>query len=172
MSRLNPRRGLPGALGTAVLGSLCLGGALAYTFAVGGSLMAQPDASPAQTPVDTVSEANAIPEAPVGLLRISVIDQGRAYVQNLACTGDPDADPAACGHMAQVQADLAEDGDDTSPFAEVPEGAVCTEELYGPQEAVITGTWQGAEIDTEVTRVGSCEEARWQRLRPVTDPLV
>ncbi|MFC3995342.1 hypothetical protein ACFOVU_05430 [Nocardiopsis sediminis] len=172
MFKLNPRRGLPGAIGTAVLGSLCLGGALAYAFAVGGALMAQQTEPPAETSVGSVSELNAIPDAPVGQLQISVVDGGRAYVQNLTCTGAPETDPAACAQMAQVQRQLAEDGGDAdAPFAEVADGAVCTDEEYGPQEAVVTGVWMGEEIDTELNRIGSCEEARWQRLLPVTDPL-
>lgn len=56
-------------------------------------------------------------------------------------------------------------------FTEVREGTVCTDKLYGPQEATIVGTWEGLEVETTLSRKGSCEEARWQRLRPVTDQI-
>ncbi|KOX24180.1 hypothetical protein [Nocardiopsis sp. NRRL B-16309] len=56
-------------------------------------------------------------------------------------------------------------------FTEVREGTVCTDKLYGPQEATIVGTWEGMEVETTLSRKGSCEEARWQRLRAVTDQI-
>ncbi|GAA4891806.1 hypothetical protein [Streptomonospora salina] len=177
MVKLNPRRGVLGSVGTAILGTLCLGGALSYGIAVGGSLMAPGPEAAVESSVDnTVSEqaGSSSPEPPVGDLRIQVVDQGRAYVQNLTCGGDSGADPAACSEIARVAAEWAEGssvGSADNPFAEVAADAVCTDRSYGPQEAVITGTWQGQEIETEVDRSDSCQEARWQRLRPVTAPL-
>lgn len=56
-------------------------------------------------------------------------------------------------------------------FTEVREGTVCTDKLYGPEEATIVGTWEGLEVETTLSRKGSCEEARWQRLRAVTDQV-
>ncbi|WP_026122375.1 hypothetical protein [Nocardiopsis halotolerans] len=56
-------------------------------------------------------------------------------------------------------------------FTEVREGTVCTDEVYGPQEARISGTWEGQEVETTLSRKGSCEEARWQRLRMLTEQL-
>ncbi|KIH99995.1 hypothetical protein LP52_03300 [Streptomonospora alba] len=176
MVKLNPRRGVLGSVGTTILGSLCLGGALAYGVAVGGSLMApEPEAATESAVNNTVSDVgSAPPEPPVGELRIKVVDEGRAYVQNLTCEGDPATDPDACAEMARVAAEWAEgasQGSADNPFVEVAEDAVCTDRSYGPQEAAITGTWQGREIETEVDRSDSCQEARWQRLRPVTAPL-
>ncbi|MDT0327537.1 hypothetical protein [Nocardiopsis lambiniae] len=57
-------------------------------------------------------------------------------------------------------------------FTEVSQGTVCTDKVYGPQEAVIVGVWEGHEIETTLNRKGSCEEARWQRLRPLTDRIM
>ncbi|WP_306368527.1 hypothetical protein [Nocardiopsis sp. CC223A] len=59
-----------------------------------------------------------------------------------------------------------------SLFTEVSEGTVCTDKLYGPQEATVVGVWEGHEVETTLTRKGSCEEARWQRLRPLTDQIM
>jgi hypothetical protein len=56
-------------------------------------------------------------------------------------------------------------------FTEVREGTVCTDKVYGPQEATIVGVWEGQEIETTLTRKGSCEEARWQRLRALTEQI-
>jgi hypothetical protein len=56
-------------------------------------------------------------------------------------------------------------------FTEVRAGTVCTDKLYGPQEATIEGVWEGVEVETTLSRKGSCEEARWQRLRAVTDQI-
>ncbi|WP_461002049.1 hypothetical protein [Streptomonospora sediminis] len=174
MVKLNPRRGWIGPAGTAVLGALCLGGALSYGVAVGGSLLAPEPAPAAESAVNAVSSLGPTPDAPVGELHIQVVDQGRAYVQNLTCEGDPKSDPGACAETARVAAEWAAgtaEGTPENPFAEVAEGAVCTEKEYGPQEAVITGTWEGERVDTTVDRSDSCQEARWQRLRPVTAPL-
>ncbi|QBI53180.1 hypothetical protein [Streptomonospora litoralis] len=171
MVKVNPRRGLLGSIGTAVLGSLCLGGALSYGVAVGGSLLAPEPAPTAESAVNAVSGVDSSPDAPVGRLRIHVVDQGRAYVQNLTCEGDPGTDPAACAEIAEAAVEWGGAGASDNPFAEVAENAVCTEREYGPQEAVITGTWEGETIDTRVDRSDSCQEARWQRLRPVTAPL-
>ncbi|MDT0304129.1 hypothetical protein [Streptomonospora wellingtoniae] len=174
MVKLNPRRGVLGSVGTTVLGALCLGGALSYGAAVGGSLMAPEPAPATESAVNTVSDLGSSPAPPVGELRISVVDKGRAYVQNLTCKGEPGSDPAACSEIASVAAEWAAGsarGSADNPFAEVAPGAVCTERSYGPQEAVITGTWEGQKVDTEVDRSDSCQEARWQRLRPVTKPL-
>ena len=57
-------------------------------------------------------------------------------------------------------------------FAEVSEGTVCTDKVYGPQEATVVGVWEGHEVETTLNRKGSCEEARWQRLRPLTDQIM
>ncbi|MUL42517.1 hypothetical protein FZ103_15270 [Streptomonospora sp. PA3] len=174
MVKQKPRRGVIGSVGTAVLGALCLGGALSYGIAVGGSLMA-PEPPPAtESAVNAVSDVGSAPEPPVGQLRIQVVDEHRAYIQNLTCEGDPATDPAACAELARVAAEWAAasaEGAPDDPFAEVAEGAVCTEKSYGPQEAVITGTWEGQRVHTRVDRSDSCQEARWQRLRPVTAPL-
>ncbi|PDP89071.1 hypothetical protein CQJ94_04855 [Glycomyces fuscus] len=56
-------------------------------------------------------------------------------------------------------------------FTEVREGTVCTDKVYGPQEATIVGVWEGQEVETTLTRKGSCEEARWQRLRALTEQI-
>lgn len=132
---------------------------------------------------------------PIGHLRIHVSDRGLAWVQTLNCTGNLADDPEPCAVMAEAAEELAgdpttadpedqaegrsedaEDGTEAEPpgdqlFTEVREGTVCTDKVYGPQEAMIEGTWEGEEIETTLSRKGSCEEARWQRLRAVTEQI-
>ncbi|WP_460778579.1 hypothetical protein [Nocardiopsis nanhaiensis] len=68
--------------------------------------------------------------------------------------------------------DSADGTEESEPlFAEVREGTVCTDKVYGPQEAAIEGSWEGEEVDTTLSRQGSCEEARWQRLSALTEQL-
>lgn len=137
-------------------------------------------------------------EGPVGHLEVHVSDHGRAWVQTLTCTGDLDEDHAVCAALAEAAEELesehssVEDEQEqqgepeetleagTRPstdrgaealFTEVREGTVCTDSVYGPQEATITGMWEGQEVETTLTRKGSCEEARWQRLSVLTDQI-
>jgi hypothetical protein len=154
-----------------------------------------PDLIPdADEPVEVVEEG------PTGHLQVQVSDRGRAWVQTLLCTGDTEQDPAACAELARVAEEFHADtgapaavreesvsarggsGGDAEPteavntgsallFTEVREGTVCTDKVYGPQEATIVGTWEGQEVETTLTRKGSCEEARWQRLRALTEQI-
>ncbi|MDS1270965.1 hypothetical protein RIF23_11715 [Lipingzhangella sp. LS1_29] len=76
------------------------------------------------------------------------------------CRGDADADPEACALVGELD----------DPFAEADDDANCTDVSYGPERATISGYWDGEQVDTVLTRDGSCAEARWQRLRPLTQP--
>ncbi len=175
MSNLKPNRGPRGSIGTAALAALCCVGAAAYALVVGSSLASWPDTTDATgSEVETVSGPNEeegdLPEAPIGQLQVHVNDRDRAYIQNLTCTGDREVDPAACAEIAENIEQAAEDGAG-DPFTAVDPAAVCTEKNYGAQEAVINGTWEGQEIEATLSRDDSCEEARWQRLNPLTAPM-
>ena len=67
---------------------------------------------------------------------------------------DPDAACAALGRANQ-------------PFAPVPKDMVCTEIYGGPQTATIVGTWRGALVRGDYSRVNGCEIARWDALASV-----
>ncbi|CAM3856859.1 hypothetical protein GCM10009799_32550 [Nocardiopsis rhodophaea] len=171
MSKLNPHRRSPRTAGTALLASLCCAGAFGYLLVVGTSLVPVVPATAVESEVSTVSELADVPAGPVGRLQVHVTDRTQAYVQNLTCEGNPATDPAACAEIAKLTVDPDAKDSESNPFAEVADDAVCREKEYGPQEATITGVWDGVEIDTTVKRTDSCEEARWERLRPLTDPL-
>ncbi|MCY9782571.1 hypothetical protein KIK06_01545 [Nocardiopsis sp. EMB25] len=183
-----------GTLGTALLTGACCAGALAYAVLAGPSLLPPEDvqAASAMSPdlVGPIAEGpqEVAETGPVGQLRIQVSDRDRAWVQTLNCTGDLEEDPEVCAELAQVAAELgggtggaggygdatartATAGGTEELFTEVRAGTVCTDQVYGPQRATIEGTWEGQEISTTLTRAGSCEEARWQRLRPLTEQI-
>ncbi|WP_150242288.1 hypothetical protein [Nocardiopsis quinghaiensis] len=189
-----------GTLGTALLAGVCCAGAVAYGVVVGPSMLPPQDvqtttAMTTQVGPEVAEEPEeAVEEGPTGHLQIQVSDRGRAWVQTLMCTGDLEEDPAACAELARAAEELHGDTGSSvrsggvsseggaapteaaAPgseqlFTEVREGTVCTDEVYGPQEAAIVGTWEGQEVETTLTRKGSCEEARWQRLRALTDQI-
>ncbi|MEU3307190.1 hypothetical protein ACWGSK_12230 [Nocardiopsis sp. NPDC055551] len=199
MSHSHSDRRNRGNLGSMILAGACCTGAVTYAVFVGPSMLPPQDveATNATSPEVLSSVIEPDPEEPVlsgpiGTLRVQVTDRHHAWVQTLECTGDLDKDPAACTAMAEVAAGMAEDPTITEPpaeeaeeedsgsegsekpvghplFAEISDGTVCTDKVYGPQQAGIEGVWEGREIDTSLTRRGSCEEARWQRLIPLTE---
>ncbi|HJE57079.1 MAG TPA: hypothetical protein K8V84_00985 [Nocardiopsis listeri] len=196
MSHSHSDRRNRGNLGSMILAGACCTGAVAYAVFVGPSMLPPQDveATNATSPEVLSSVIEPDPEepvlsGPVGSLRVQVTDRHHAWVRTLECTGDLDQDPAACTAMAEVAAGMAEDPTISEPtteeedaesedseeavghplFAEISDGTVCTDKVYGPQQAGIEGVWEGREIDTSLTRRGSCEEARWQRLVPLTE---
>lgn len=196
MSHSHSDRRSRGSLGTVLLAGACCTGAVAYAVLVAPSMLPPQDVETTNVTTPEVlgsviepEEDSADLEGPVGHLRINVSDRGLAWVQTLNCTGDLASDPEPCAVMAEAAAELAGDptaGDPESGageeepdqgvsgdqlFTEVRSGTVCTDKVYGPQEAAIEGTWEGEEIDTTLSRKGSCEEARWQRLRAVTEQI-
>jgi hypothetical protein len=61
---------------------------------------------------------------------------------------------AACRKLASMQ----------NPFAPVPPDAVCTQQYGGPQVALVTGTFRGRALWTQLQRRNGCEIARFKRL--------
>ncbi|GAA1076099.1 hypothetical protein [Nocardiopsis metallicus] len=194
MSHSHSDRRSRGSLGTALLAGACCAGAVAYAVLVGPSMLPPQDVQTANAASPEVlgsaiepREESEEESGPVGHLRIHVSDRGLAWVQTLNCTGDLAEDPEPCTVMAEAAEELAGDPTAGDPgsygngepgeasagelFTEVREGTVCTDKVYGPQEAMIEGVWEGAEIETTLSRKGSCEEARWQRLRAVTEQI-
>ena len=53
------------------------------------------------------------------------------------------------------------------PFAPPPTDLICTEQYGGPETARITGTWEGEEVDVELSRVDGCAIERWDAFVPV-----
>lgn len=79
-------------------------------------------------------------------------------------------DPAGGTHPDAASAcrDLAAAGE---PFAPIPADAMCTEIYGGPQTATVRGTFRGAPVDLELSRVNGCFVAQWERLGALLPPL-
>ena len=81
-----------------------------------------------------------------------------ARVMTLECDpvgGDHPNAEAACRVLADASPDV---------FEPVPEDQPCTMIYGGPQEATITGTLDGVEVDARFIRQNGCEIARWDAL--------
>ncbi|QVQ53741.1 hypothetical protein J4H86_08490 [Spiractinospora alimapuensis] len=141
-----------------VLGAVCALIAGTYGLVVASALTSTPN-YPQPGDLEAMAPISA-ESGPVGELyiRVSGADEEDSS-QFLACTGDPDADPEACAVLDER----------VDALDEVAEDTICTDTLYGPEAALISGNWDGDEVLTELTRDGSCEEARWQRLSFLTE---
>ncbi len=53
------------------------------------------------------------------------------------------------------------------PFAAPAADLVCTEQYGGPETARITGTWEGEEVDLDLSRTDGCGISRWDALVPL-----
>ena len=73
-----------------------------------------------------------------------------------AGSSHPDA-AAACAALGALE----------DPFAPLPEDMMCTEQYGGPQQARVTGTWNGSPVDLTVLRTNGCHIAQWDSLVPL-----
>lgn len=73
---------------------------------------------------------------------------------------------SACGTLEKLKAQGVAD-----PFVAVPSDAMCTMIYGGPENARVTGRWNGRTVDANLNKVGGCEIARWEAVAPVVDPL-
>ena len=94
-------------------------------------------------------------------LRISYWPEGRAAGPaskwTLRCgpaSGTLPGAAAACRKLGTMQ----------RPFAPIPRAAICTEQYGGPQVALITGTFRGRPLRTQLANRNGCEIARFKRL--------
>ena len=107
------------------------------------------------------SDAGTAAAPPSGALTITVWPQGRtaggARRWTLECGPAGGSHPhaaKACARLAAV----------ANPFKPVPRDAMCTQIYGGPQEALVAGTFRGAEVNARFNRVNGCEIARWDRV--------
>ena len=64
---------------------------------------------------------------------------------------------AACARILRMDA----------PFEPLAPDRICTEQYGGPQTARVTGTWQGEEVDLELSREDGCAISQWDALVPL-----
>jgi len=79
----------------------------------------------------------------------------------LVCPG-ANAPRDACEEVGALPASAA---------APVPPQTACTEIFGGPDVVRITGTLNGDEVDTELTRANGCEIERFERFVPLLEAL-
>lgn len=97
-----------------------------------------------------------------------VLDRGNGTEPErytVSCDGAPDGDhpdvSAACSHLAPL----------VEPFAALPSELACTQIYGGPETARITGRWNAADVDLEVSRTNGCLIAQWDSLGPLLPPV-
>ncbi|MFI1394622.1 SSI family serine proteinase inhibitor [Streptomyces sp. NPDC020681] len=100
-------------------------------------------------------------------LTVTVAETGNARTEGrfeLECGPSGGTHPSADAACARLD-ELAQEGRD--PFAPVPEGQMCTQQMGGSETAHITGTWRGRQVDATFSRTNGCEISRWQTIEPV-----
>lgn len=129
--------------------------ALSLSVAGCGSVSAEP---PGSQPSATQLEITVRPEGEA---------KGNPHSTRLSCD-PPVPDPAAaCALIAAKGAAL---------FEPTPAGTPCTELYGGPQQARLTGSVLGQNVDSRFSRDNGCEIARWDAIAlfvpvPEWDPL-
>jgi hypothetical protein len=72
---------------------------------------------------------------------------GPAIHRTLVCPGD-----ARCAQLTNGW------------YAQVPKDVMCSQVYGGPQQAIVTGRFDGKKIWTRFTRTDSCQTHRWDRV--------
>jgi hypothetical protein len=54
-----------------------------------------------------------------------------------------------------------------NPFAPTPSGTTCSDIVFGPQQAIVTGRLHGKRVHALLSVRGSCEIGRWRRVAAV-----
>ena len=102
------------------------------------------------------------PDEPATSLVVEYTADEGAPVQRWTLTCDPvggdhpEAE-AACEKLAAAE----------QPFTPVPSDAICTEQYGGPQKATVRGTYQGEQVDLELSRINGCYISQWDALVPL-----
>jgi len=124
-----------------------------------------PAVSPTQTPTAPTAPSSTAPApsptAAGGGTELTItFDDGYGKVSTWQLTCDPSGgthpDPqAACAALAKSAA---------KALPAVAKDRMCTQQLGGEQTAVVTGTWRGSAVDSQLNLRDGCEIARWRAL--------
>jgi subtilisin inhibitor-like len=106
------------------------------------------------------SAAHSASPAPTDL-KITVWPNGRA--EGDAKTYTLRCSPAA-GTLPKVATACSKLGPLPRPFGPVSRDAVCTEQYGGPQQALITGTYQGRSVWAMFSATNGCQISRAKRI--------
>ena len=99
------------------------------------------------------------PSSPTDLTIVVDDGTGRETTWTLTC------DPPGGTHPDAAAACAALAAHGTAALPPKPEGVACAEVYGGPQRATITGTWQGRQVQSSLSRTDGCEIHRWDLLR-------
>ena len=103
------------------------------------------------------------PDPPATVLTVTFWPEGRTGpAQEAELTCDPDGGT----HPQPAQACKALRGN-ADALAPLPPDSICTQIYGGPEEAEITGTLDGEQIQATFSRQNGCEIDRWDRLASV-----
>jgi Subtilisin inhibitor-like len=115
-------------------------------------------ATPSGSPTPTAPSST--PASGSGLTIVVDDGTGSATTWTLTCepVGGTHPDPeGACTALT----------DHLSALNPVPKDKMCAQVYSGPERATISGTWQDEQVFATLSRVNSCETARWDALVPL-----
>lgn len=87
-------------------------------------------------------------------------DDGKGNTSDWTLT----CDPPGGDHPDPEAACRALEKNGRTALPPVPKDQACTMIYGGPQKARITGTWNGKQVDSTLSRTNGCEIARWKAL--------
>jgi hypothetical protein len=119
------------------------------------------------SPTATSTSVTATPPVTSGASDLVVlIDDGTGEKTTWTLTCDPvggtHPDPDAACRALQAHGAAA--------LPPVRKDVACTQIYGGPQQATITGTWQGRPVRSSFSRINGCEISRWDLLRGLLPP--
>lgn len=129
--------------------------------AVAACSSSSPTASPSPDPTQSPSAPQS-PSTPGGSQLTIVVDDGSAAPTTWTLSCDP-----AGGTHPDPEGACAALSAHRSALDPVPGDKMCAQVFSGPEKATISGTWQDEQVLATLSRVNSCETARWDALVPL-----
>ena len=114
-------------------------------------------------------------DATVGPEHAQPADQATATALTISVTAKPGAKPQEwtlkCdppgGSLPKAKQACATLSKVKTPFAATPKNQMCTQIMGGPEQAKISGTWQGTKVTSTFSKKNGCEIKRWNDIKPV-----
>lgn len=161
---MRPRLGALAVLAMVLAATACGGGT-----GPGASSTPSGDRSPTSTaPTPTTSPSTGptagstgSPTAGGSQLTI-VVDDGAGTTTTWTLTCDP-----VGGSHPEPERACAVVEKNRSALDPVPKDKMCAQVYSGPQRATVSGTWRHEQVQASLSRINSCETARWDALDPL-----
>lgn len=155
---MRARLGAVAAFGLLLATAACSAGTGPMSSPSASGTSARPSPLPASPSLSTSPSSS-----PGGASQLTiVVDDGTGTTTTWTLTCDPvgGTHPDA----EQACAALQNHGEALDP---VPKEKMCAQVYSGPEQATITGTWLDEEVSASLSRINSCETARWDALVPL-----